>query len=188
MNHLVRDKPRGSFVNCCDLNVKMLLKCSITETSYSIFGRTISKMLEDDLKVRPGALSSLRQASLAPSSVMTPAHAGSGSHLAAPGSDLSNQMELAKHHTPASALSGSGGAGERERGRARRRSGWEEVCRWLITAHICSPHFLLYVLSLKCAADCLNFNSLPVLGYRLLFDFDSKGKCFDGAPLAEGGP
>lgn len=28
-----------------------------------------------------------------------------------------------------------------EGGRVRRRSGWE-VCRWLITTHICSPHFL----------------------------------------------
>lgn len=31
---------------------------------------------------------------------------GSGSHLAVPGSDLSNQMELAKHHTPATELGG----------------------------------------------------------------------------------
>lgn len=53
-----------------------------------------------------------------------------------------------------------------ERGRTRKHSGWE-ACRWLITTHICSPHFLLYILSLKCA-HCLNFNSLPAPVYRLL--------------------
>lgn len=47
---------------------------------------------------------------------MTLVHTGSGSHLALSRSDLSNQMELAKHHIPASVLRGSGGV-KREAGK-----------------------------------------------------------------------
>lgn len=53
----------------------------------------------------------------------------------------------------------------RERGRVRRHSGWE-ACRWLITTHICSPHFLLYFLCPK-RAQCQNLNSLLAPVYRL---------------------
>eukprot|EP00064_Thunnus_orientalis_P010432 superscaffoldBa00001421_g10458 len=59
------------------------------------------------------------EASLALSLVMTPVHAGSGSHLAVPGSDLSNLTELAKHHSPKSAQKERRG----RRRRVRKRSG-----------------------------------------------------------------
>lgn len=146
------------------------LKCSIPKASKKnsqYFEHNFQIALRwSECSIPSPALSSSRHAgaaSLAPSLAMTPAHAGSGSHLAVPGSDLSNQMELAKHHKPASALSRSRG-----RGRARRNSG-REVCRWLITTHIRSPHFLQHVLSLK-RADCLIFGSLlaPVCRLRSL--------------------
>lgn len=112
---------------CCDLNVKsssfyhrlkrsaqndpknrsrkQFTKCSPLIRKHYKSGRVL---LEDTRSPRPPWHRLWR---------WHPRTQGSGSHLAAPGSDLSNHTELAKHHTPASALSGgseSGGAtGER---------------------------------------------------------------------------
>jgi len=108
----------------------------------------VSKMLENDARV------ALQDQPSPPQDVLTrppwhhfwwwhPCPQGSGSHLAVPGSDLSNQMELAKHHTSASVHRGSV-----ETGRARKHSGWE-VCRWLITTRVCLPHFLLRIFFLN---------------------------------------
>lgn len=52
----------------------------------------------------------------------------------------------------------AGGQRERRGGRARRHSGWE-VCRWLISTYVHSPHASLCFLSLHCVG-CLNFSPL----------------------------
>lgn len=57
-----------------------------------------------------------------------------------------------------------------EGGRERRRSGWE-VCRWLITTHICSPHFLFPLIAFISSLSLAPF-------YRFLFDLASNGKHF----------
>lgn len=109
---------------CCDLNVKSSsfyhrLKRSVQndpKNRSQCFSKAIYKMLDADpkaLQVRPCTRRDTR-------SPRPPWHRlwrwhprtqGSGSHLAAPGSDLSNHTELAKHHTPASVLSGGSESG-----------------------------------------------------------------------------
>lgn len=86
------------------------------------FLHTISKLLEDDLKVAsqvqpssPPQDTQMRPPSAPRFGDDTRARAGSGSHLAVPGSDLSNQTELAEHHT-ARLIAQRGAKGE-ERGR-----------------------------------------------------------------------
>ena len=110
-----------------------------------------------------------------------PCTRASGSHLAVPRSDLSNHMELAEHHTPASALRGSAGA---LRSRATRRCGWE-VCRWFTTTH--TRHIFSCNSRLLSDLSVTMNSSLAAVCCRFSLILGPRGSTFHVAPLAEGG-
>ncbi|KAI9545980.1 hypothetical protein NQZ68_032062, partial [Dissostichus eleginoides] len=92
----------------------IILNCELIDCDKPLSHRPSSQDAEKNASPYPD------KASLAPSLVMTPGKAGPGLHLAEPGSDFRNHMELVEHPTPASALSGGeeakgkrGSAGER---------------------------------------------------------------------------